>query len=253
MRTLAVILALACVVLVAALGSVSQADKSITADSDVIVTGADAIYASDAAPNAELSTAFGQVMPRVVTQYPNATLWEALVAAPSALPGQLANVIPRAIASYADAMMSIVMGAPPGALSTSLAGVAPHVRVQYADRGYLLPLQYPAAFFDDGTPPVISNVVGTLRPTGNAAITWTTDEPASSEAACGLVSGHYTITASTTLLVTAHQIGLPGLDPEASYYCVVRSADGSGNLATSPEFQLELVTQWQQFLPAVLR
>jgi len=222
MRTLAVILALACVVLVAALGSVSQADKSITADSDVIVTGADAIYASDAAPNAELSTAFG-------------------------------NVIPRAIASYADAMMSIVMGAPPGALSTSLAGVAPHVRVQYADRGYLLPLQYPAAFFDDGTPPVISNVVGTLRPTGNAAITWTTDEPASSEAACGLVSGHYTITASTTLLVTAHQIGLPGLDPEASYYCVVRSADGSGNLATSPEFQLELVTQWQQFLPAVLR
>lgn len=93
----------------------------------------------------------------------------------------------------------------------------------------------------DTTPPVISAVkVKNLSPFG-ATVTWTTNEPGSSEVDYGL-DGTYGLTASSSAMTTAHSVVLDSnfLTPETVFHYHVKSADASGNVGVSPDQHFEL-------------
>lgn len=88
----------------------------------------------------------------------------------------------------------------------------------------------------DSTPPVIANVsAGNFSSTG-AAITWTTNEPASSRVEYGLTTSYGSLTALDSSLVTSHTVNMSGLAASTTYHYRVISADVSGNSATSGDF-----------------
>ena len=82
----------------------------------------------------------------------------------------------------------------------------------------------------DVTPPIMS-AVGAV-PTGtSAAITWTTNEIATSQVEYGTTSGYGSSVPLSTLLVTSHAQTINGLTPGTLYHYRVRSRDAWGNLA----------------------
>ncbi len=100
----------------------------------------------------------------------------------------------------------------------------------------------------DTTPPTITQVNASPATNGTSAtVTWTTDEPSDSRVNYGTSSGSLNLNQSNAALVTSHSITLSGLSPNTTYFFQVRSADASGNAATSPatpaSFQTPNVTQ----------
>ena len=92
----------------------------------------------------------------------------------------------------------------------------------------------PAMFTtSDITPPVVSAVAATGSGT-SAAVTWTTDEPATSRVDYGTSSSALSLNATTAGLSTSHSVTLSGLTPNTRYYYRVTSADAAGNATTSP-------------------
>ena len=86
----------------------------------------------------------------------------------------------------------------------------------------------------DTTPPAISNV--SLVPGAVAAtVTWTTDEPATSEVAYGPTSAYASGTVSSTAATQQHRILLRALPCGSLYHFQLRSRDGSGNLGTTSD------------------
>ena len=68
----------------------------------------------------------------------------------------------------------------------------------------------------------------------SATITWTTDEPATSQVAYGTDPATLSSTASTSGRTTSHSVTLTGLDPATTYSYRITSADRSGNTTTVP-------------------
>jgi len=82
------------------------------------------------------------------------------------------------------------------------------------------------------SPPVIS-VISSGSPTPySATITWTTDEPATSQVNYGSTTGYGTASSSAAL-VTSHSITLTALTASTVYHFQVETIDGQGNTATS--------------------
>ena len=85
----------------------------------------------------------------------------------------------------------------------------------------------------DNQPPAIASVsAGGISDT-SATITWTTDEPATSQVEYGTTTSYGTSTHVDSTLTTAHRMDLSGLTPGAAYDFRVRSADVAGNEAVS--------------------
>ena len=82
------------------------------------------------------------------------------------------------------------------------------------------------------SPPVISSIVANSISSSTEAITWTTDEAASSAINFGGTTSYGSASSSATL-VTLHSITLTGLTASTTYDFQVSSADGQGNIATS--------------------
>ncbi len=91
----------------------------------------------------------------------------------------------------------------------------------------------------DGTPPVITDVNVTGVTDTDATITWTTDEPATSQVIALNPDGVSTQTDPDQKLVTDHSVILSGLKPDVNYhFTVISSASGKeatakGDLTTS--------------------
>ena len=100
----------------------------------------------------------------------------------------------------------------------------------------------------DTTPPVLSTPVVTLVTDTLAIITWTTDEPATSQVKYSTTSGNLT---SSTLQTTTHDLShiviVNGLTANTQYYFEAFSADSSGNRGNSAEnsFATEQSPQYQ--------
>jgi len=82
--------------------------------------------------------------------------------------------------------------------------------------------------------PVLSSIVATTTPT-SAAITWTTDQNASSTVNYGATSS-YGNASTTNTLVIAHQILLSGLSPSTTYHYQAASGNASGLAGTSSDY-----------------
>jgi hypothetical protein len=88
----------------------------------------------------------------------------------------------------------------------------------------------------DTTPPVISAVAASSITASTATITWTTDEPATSQVEYGLTASYGSITTLDTNLVTSHSVNLTGLAAATPYHYRVKSKDASGNEAASGDY-----------------
>ncbi len=99
----------------------------------------------------------------------------------------------------------------------------------------------------DNLPPVITDISSPVRTANAAVITWTTDEPATSQVSYGTVTGELTrstvvdstlsiyhvVTLSPSTLDTQGVVNT--LTENTPYFYVVKSADATNNLATSTE------------------
>ncbi|HEV7172380.1 galactose oxidase-like domain-containing protein [Pedococcus sp.] len=102
------------------------------------------------------------------------------------------------------------------------------------DRWNLSVIEIPAASTDT-TPPMIS-AVSSGTPTQTAAtVSWTTDEPATTQVAYGTTTTYGSATTLDTALTTTHAQTLTGLTAGTTYHFQVKSADASNNLAVSPD------------------
>jgi len=86
----------------------------------------------------------------------------------------------------------------------------------------------------DTTPPVIKNISTSSKTETSAVITWTTNEPGSSQVEYGKTT-EYGLTATSDELTTAHSITLSGLEPNTAYHYRVKSKDKAGNEASSTD------------------
>lgn len=102
------------------------------------------------------------------------------------------------------------------------------------DRWDLSVIEVPAAS-PDVTPPTVSAVSSGTPSSSTATVTWTTDEPATSQVLYGTSTAYGSATSLDSALVTSHSQQLTGLVASTTYHFAVRSADQAGNLATSPD------------------
>ncbi len=87
----------------------------------------------------------------------------------------------------------------------------------------------------DTTLPVIKNVSASSETETGAVITWTTNEPGSSQVEYGKTTG-YGLTATSDELTTAHSLTLSSLEPNTEYRYRVKSKDKAGNEASSADY-----------------
>ncbi len=86
----------------------------------------------------------------------------------------------------------------------------------------------------DRTAPTISDIAFSPG-IGAVTITWTTDEPATSQVEFGTTALLGSFTALGQSFVTSHAVTLTGIAPEQTYYYQVISKDDFGNAATAPD------------------
>lgn len=158
------------------------------------------------------------------------------------------NVAPRIIVQYANHLREISLVGVPGALGTLFAQVSDRIIMQYANNNREETLSYPIDFFNDGTPPNISNVAAQ----GMGIITWTTDEYATSTVIYGTSVVVDTVEITNPLYTKQHQVTLPGLTPGETYNYQVRSTDRSGNTSTSSEYSFTAKVSLLTYLPFIV-
>jgi thiol-disulfide isomerase/thioredoxin len=89
----------------------------------------------------------------------------------------------------------------------------------------------------DKTPPTISGVNVSNITESSAIITWTTNEPATSQVTYGKTETYDSTTSEDTNLSTSHSVTLTGLDDDTTYNFRVMSKDAGGNETTLAENQ----------------
>src|SRR5581483_8153964 len=87
----------------------------------------------------------------------------------------------------------------------------------------------------DTTAPTISNVQLAAVTNTTATITWTTNEPSTSQVEYGPTTAYGSSTPLDGTLVTSHSVPLSGLTNGATYHYRVKSKEWAGNLATSAD------------------
>ncbi len=88
----------------------------------------------------------------------------------------------------------------------------------------------------DTTPPQISNIQVADVTDSSVTITWTTDEPSTSQVEYGLNTSYGNITTLDTTPVTVHSVSISGLTSFTTYDFRVRSRDDAGNEAVSSNY-----------------
>jgi len=85
----------------------------------------------------------------------------------------------------------------------------------------------------DTTPPLISSVLSSNVTSGSATVTWSTNEPGTTQVDYGTTTAYGASSPLNSSLTIGHTASLSGLTASATYHYRVKSADAAGNLATS--------------------
>jgi hypothetical protein len=85
----------------------------------------------------------------------------------------------------------------------------------------------------DTTPPVISAISAGTLTSSSATISWTTNEPSSTQVEYGLTTAYGSATTLNGSPVLSHAQTVTGLTPSTLYHYRVKSTDAAGNTATS--------------------
>lgn len=83
----------------------------------------------------------------------------------------------------------------------------------------------------DSTPPVISRIKGDGSSDISVTISWLTDKPSSSQVDYGQTKDYGLTAVSNQELTTNHRVYVTGLEPNTTYYFLVKSTDQCGNEA----------------------
>jgi Big-like domain-containing protein/galactose oxidase-like protein/purple acid phosphatase-like protein len=112
-----------------------------------------------------------------------------------------------------------------------------HYRVDSKDAGGNLVSSIDFTFTTAApAPPVITNqAAGSITSVG-AVITWTTDQPSTSQVNYGTSTALGSSTTLDSTLVTSHSQSLSGLSPNTTYYCQVVSKNATGQQTVSSTF-----------------
>jgi hypothetical protein len=89
------------------------------------------------------------------------------------------------------------------------------------------------------SPPVISDVAVSNISRRRATITWTTNEPATTQVEYGETTAYGSTTVLDIALVTSHSQTLRNLSRNTLYHFRVHSRDAGGSLATSSDFTFQ--------------
>lgn len=87
----------------------------------------------------------------------------------------------------------------------------------------------------DTTPPVISDLTDAEVTATTARITWTTDEPATSQVEYGITDAYGSETSLDTQLSTTHSVTLENLAQDTEYYFRAKSRDEADNESVSAD------------------
>jgi peroxiredoxin len=87
----------------------------------------------------------------------------------------------------------------------------------------------------DTTPPIISEVKASNNSDISAIITWVTDKPATSQVEYGKTKDYGLSAVSNGEPTTSHKVRLTALQPNTTYYFMVKSTDKCGNQAAEAE------------------
>jgi hypothetical protein len=208
----------------------------------IIVNSADTVRQESFVSSQGLISSTSNVGARIIAQYANSMRIENLFAPPP-----IGQVPARVVVQYANTICRENLVAP------GLIGQVPdRIIFQYANTNRGLSLAYPALIISDTVPPRLNGTIKvTMITTNSVAISWATDELATSQVFYGTRSGAYSWTASDPLYTWQHQITLTGLTVGATYYYKVRSADRSANAFTSSENRFTV--RISIFLPLIRR
>jgi hypothetical protein len=145
-----------------------------------------------------------------------------------------------ATSSYGSASTSASVVTSHSVVLTGLSsGSTYHFRVGSADasgnQSTSTDQTFTTATVADVTAPIISAQSVSVTSSTSAAVSWTTDENASSQVVFGANSsvGSSTVVTDTSPRVTSHTVSLSNLSACGEYYYKVISADSSGNISTS--------------------
>jgi hypothetical protein len=113
-----------------------------------------------------------------------------------------------------------------------------HFRVRARDAAGKLAVSRDTTFTTlvDRQPPVVSNIAVPKRTATSAVITWTTDEPSTSQVEFGLTASYGHVSPLDPALVKQHEVTLLNLAALTTFHARVRSTDAAGNTATSADF-----------------
>ncbi len=78
-------------------------------------------------------------------------------------------------------------------------------------------------------PLIISDVAAQCTSATSASITWTTNQPATSQVAYGTTTEYGSSSALDSSLLTSHTVNLSGLEPSTTYHFIMLSTNSDGN------------------------
>ncbi len=113
-----------------------------------------------------------------------------------------------------------------------------HFRVRARDAAGKLAFSRDTTFttLADRQPSLISNLAVAKRTATSATITWSTDEPGSSQVEFGLNASYGHVSPLNPALVKQHEVTLLNLAAFTTFHARVKSTDAAGNVALSQNF-----------------
>jgi hypothetical protein len=113
-----------------------------------------------------------------------------------------------------------------------------HFRVRARDAAAKLAVSRDTTFttLADRQPPLISNIAVPKRTATSVTITWSTDEPGTSQVEFGLNASYGHVSPLNSALVKQHEVTLLNLASFTTFHARVKSTDAAGNTALSADF-----------------